>query len=236
MTLRVYIGWDRRQVDAYEVARFSLARHASVALDIRPLQLGALRCYGLYWRGEDPLASTEFTYSRFLVPALCGFAGRALYCDCDFLWTGDVGEMLAAAAAAKALWCVQHDYRPPEATKMDGRPQSIYPRKNWSSLMLFECAHPAVRKLTPAVVNEASGAYLHRLQWLEDGDIGALPRTWNWLEGWDEGPALGAPKAIHFSRGGPWFRDWQHVEYAELWRAELALLRGDSGKAGGNLP
>jgi hypothetical protein len=108
-----------------------------------------LRTRGLYARGEDPLASTQFIYSRFFTPSLTGFRGWALFCDCDFLWLADVAELFAFADATKALHCVQHDYRPTETTKMDGQIQTVYPRQNWSSLMLFNCEHPSVRQLTP---------------------------------------------------------------------------------------
>ncbi len=144
---------------------------------------------------------TEFTHSCFLTPALAGYEGRALFCDCDFLWFGDVGDLFDHAHARKAVSCVQHDYRPTETTKMDGAVQTVYPRKNWSSLMLFNCAHPAVRALTPKVANTESGAYLHRLQWVADADIGALPLEWNWLEGWNEVPAAGSPQGRAFHPG-----------------------------------
>jgi hypothetical protein len=120
---------------------------------------------------------------------------------------------------------VQHDYRPTEKTKMDGAVQTVYPRKNWSSLMLFNCEHPSVRRLTPEVVNRESGAYLHRFQWVADEDIGALPVEWNWLEGWNQKPAQGTPKAVHFTRGGPWFPNWQNVDYGDLWRAERDAMQ-----------
>jgi lipopolysaccharide biosynthesis glycosyltransferase len=222
---RIFIGWDRREPIAYDVAKFSLERRASVPVAVTPIKLDELRARGLYNRGEDPLASTEFTYSRFLTPALAGYEGWALFCDCDFLWLGDVGGLLEYTKTAKALYCVQHDYRPKEAVKMDGAVQTVYPRKNWSSLMLFNCAHPAVRKLTPDLVNRESGAYLHRLQWVSDDDIGALPIEWNWLEGWNEKPAGGTPKAVHFTRGGPWFENWKHVDYGDLWLAEHEACR-----------
>jgi len=217
---RIYIGWDRREPEAYEVAEFSLTRRASVPVSVAPIKLDDLRARGLYRRDEDPLASTEFTYSRFLTPALAGYRGWALFCDCDFLWLGDVAGLLAYTASPKAVYCVQHDYRPTEKTKMDGAVQTIYPRKNWSSLMLFNCDHPAVRSLTPDIVNRENGAYLHRMQWVADSEIGALPVEWNWLEGWDKKPAHGTPKAVHFTRGGPWFDAWQSVDYGDLWRAE----------------
>ena len=217
---RVFIGWDQREPEAYEVAKYSLVRRASVPVDVVPIKLDELRARGLYARDVDPLASTEFTYSRFLTPTLAGFSGWALFCDCDFLWLGDVGELLEHTQSAKAVYCVQHDYRPRETTKMDGAVQTLYPRKNWSSLMLFNCDHDAVRALTPQVVNRESGAYLHRMQWVADADIGALPVDWNWLEGWNEKPARGTPKAVHFTRGGPWFPQWQDVDYGDLWRIE----------------
>src|SRR5262245_6420050 len=131
---RIFIGWDRREPEAYEVARFSLIRRASVPVDVAPIKLDDLRTRGLYSPTADPLASTEFTYSRFLTPMLAGFNGWALFCDCDFLWLADVAGLVSYTQSSKAVFCVQHDYRPQEATKMDGAIQTIYPRKNWSSL------------------------------------------------------------------------------------------------------
>ncbi len=228
--LRIYIGWDRREPEAYEVAKFSLLRRASIPVAVAAIKLDDLRAQGLYRRDQDPLASTEFTYSRFFTPFLAGFSGWALFCDCDFLWLGDIAGLAGYARGPKAIYCVQHDYRPKETTKMDRAVQTLYPRKNWSSLMLFDCGHAAVRSLTPELINRATGAYLHRMQWVADEDIGALPVEWNWLEGWNEKPAQGTPKAVHFTRGGPWFPQWGNVDYGELWRAEHAeMLRRRGG-------
>jgi hypothetical protein len=229
---RVYIGWDRREPEACDVARFSLLRRASVPVDVIPIKLDDLRARNLYSRDSDPLASTEFTYSRFLTPALAGYRGWALFCDCDFLWLGDIAGLVPYTRNDKAVFCVQHDYTPKESVKMDGAVQTVYPRKNWSSLMLFNCEHPSVRSLTPDVVNRESGAYLHRMQWAADEDIGDLPVEWNWLEGWNEKPATGLPKAVHFTRGGPWFPNWTHVDYGELWQAEFETMKRDWQRAG----
>src|SRR5262245_30694862 len=221
---RIYIGWDSREPEAYDVAKFSLERRASIPVSVVPIKVDELRARGLYGRDKDPLAATEFTYSRFLTPKLANFAGWALFCDSDFLWLGDVAGLLEYTRTSKAVFCVQHDYQPSESTKMDGAVQTTYPRKNWSSLMLFNCGHPAVRKLTPDVVSRETGAYLHRMQWAADDDIGALPVEWNWLEGWNRKPEQGTPKAVHFTRGGPWFQNWQNVDYGDLWRAERAEM------------
>jgi hypothetical protein len=177
------------------------------------------------------LASTEFTYTRFLTPALAGFEGWALFCDSDFLWLGDIAGLVEYTRTPKAVFCVQHDYTPKETVKMDGAVQTAYPRKNWSSLMLFNCDHPSVKQLTPEVVNRETGAYLHRIQWAADDEIGALPVEWNWLEGWNEKPAIGTPKAVHFTRGGPWFEQWQDVDYGDIWLSEREAMTQAVGDA-----
>jgi lipopolysaccharide biosynthesis glycosyltransferase len=222
---RIFIGWDKREPIAYDVAKFSLERHVSVPVEVTPIKLDDLRTRKLYWRPEDPLATTDFTYSRFLTPALAGYRGWALFCDSDFLFLGDIAGLLEYTKTPKAVYCVQHDYTPKDTTKMDGKPQTAYPRKNWSSLMLFNCDHPSVKTLTPEVVNTQTGAYLHRMQWARDEDIGSLPVTWNWLEGWNEKPAQGTPNVVHFTRGGPWFSEWQSVDYGDLWLTEEAAFK-----------
>lgn len=230
--LQVFIGWDQREPEAYDVASFSLRRRSSIDLVVQPIVLSELQEQNLYWRPEDPLAATEFTYSRFLTPYLAGYDGLALFFDCDFLWLSDIAELLDVIDRTKAVHCVQHDYRPTEIVKMDGKVQSVYPRKNWSSLMLFDCSHPATHVLTPEVVNSESGAYLHRMQWISDDLVGSLPPAWNWLEGWSEHSKDGLPKAVHFTRGGPWFEQWRSVDYADLWLEErrvLAFQRGEQG-------
>ena len=210
---------------AYEVARQSLIRHASIDVDVRPIKLDSLIRQGLYARGKDPLAATEFTFSRFLTPYLCDFSGWALFCDCDFLFLSDVAALLAYADPKLALYCVKHDHKPTEAIKMGGRTQTAYPRKNWSSFMLLNCGHPSTRRLTPEVVNSAPGAFLHRMQWAKDDEIGSLPESWNWLAGWSPLKENERPHAVHFTSGGPWLEAYQDVPFADAWRKEAGSLR-----------
>ena len=222
--LKIFIGYDSREDDAYQVAKFSLLRHTNLPLVIRPLKLDDLRQAGLYYRPQDPLASTQFTYSRFLVPVLCNFKGSAIFFDCDFLWLDDVKKLIEVIDPAKAVSCVQHDYRPRESIKMDGMKQTIYPRKNWSSLMFFDCSHPDCQNLTVTKVNTETPKYLHRFEWTKDSNIGKIPLQWNWLEGWNSCEAGDpVPSAIHFTRGGPWFKNYEDVEYADVWRSEFDL-------------
>jgi hypothetical protein len=132
-------------------------------------------------------------------------------------------KVLEGADTAKAVHVVKHAYTPANAVKMDGRAQTTYPRKNWSSFMLFNGAHPAVKALTPEVVNRENPAFLHRFAWIVDDElIGGLPLSWNFLEGEYPQPEK-TPNAIHFTNGGPWFADWRHVDYGDLWCAERDL-------------
>lgn len=232
--LDIWIGWDSREDIAFEVCRHSLVRTSAWPLHIAPLRQNALRHMGLYTRAaygtevkkdiwDDKPFSTEFTFTRFLVPALQQYEGWALFCDCDFLFREDVQEVFELADPKYAVMCAKHRHEPTEAQKMDGQVQSRYPRKNWSSFVLWNCSHPANQILTPDVVNAKDGSWLHGFRWLEDAQIGALPLSWNWLEGSSD-PTTD-PKAVHFTRGGPWFPEWQDVAYADEWRRERDMLR-----------
>ena len=230
--LRIYIGYDSREPDAYDVCASSLRRYSSAPLAISALKLDRLRDRGVYFRDPEEKASTEFAFTRFLVPLLCGFKGRALFVDCDFLFRADVNDLFNLAEDdTKAVSVVQHDYIPRAQWKMDGQPQIAYPRKNWSSLMLFNNEHPSVVKnLDLNGVNRTFQSYLHQLHWAKDEEIGSLPQEWNWLEGEYDWPHDGTtPKAIHFTNGGPWFDGCKGVRFADLWEYELALLRQQQG-------
>ncbi|RFC62322.1 glycosyltransferase [Fulvimarina endophytica] len=217
--IKVYVGYDSREDIAWQVCRHSLLRHASAEIEVYPLKQTALRELGLYTRSADK-AATEFSLTRFLVPYLAAHDGWTVFVDCDFLFTTDIVKVTQGASREKAVHVVQHDYTPANATKMDGQAQASYPRKNWSSFILFNNAHPLVKALTPEVVNNESPAFLHRFSWVpDDAMIGSLPLGWNFLEGEYPKPDE-VPNAIHFTNGGPWFENWQHVDYADLWMAE----------------
>ena len=224
MRVCVVVGHDRRMPEVSKVCAFSIRERSSIDVNIYFLDLSELWKDHLYWRGDDPLASTEFTYSRFLTPYLARNYDIAIYCDNDFLWLSDISELVNSLDGSKAVNCVWHDHQPTETVKMDGQVQTTFPRKNWSSLMVFSIGDPRLAALTPECVNTASGAYLHRFKWLDDSAIGQLESDWNWLEGASERPKDN-PKVIHFTRGGPWFDNWQHVAFADLWIAERERMR-----------
>jgi len=212
--LRIYIGWDSRFPEPADVLRYSILKHASIPVTIRYLKLSEL---GLN-REHDPLASTEFTYSRFLVPDLCNYQGKAIFLDNDMLCFGDIRELDELDMSAYALRVVKHDYRPTNTVKMYGCPQTVYPRKNWSSLMIMDCAK--LKLWTKEVVETQTGAYLHRFQDIPDDLIGEVPRAWNTLDWMDENTKL-----IHYTNGGPWFKDYEDHAHADVWYAARDEMR-----------
>lgn len=225
--LRIYVGWDSREDIAFQVCKASILKHASVPVKIIPLKQDTLRREKIYTRKVDALASTEFTFTRFLVPRLAGYTGWALFIDCDFVFLDDVKKLFDMAHDKYAVMCAQHDYTPKEGIKMDGKAQHQYPRKNWSSAVLFNAGHVNNATLTPDVVNDETktGAYFHRFSWLNDDVIGKFSHEWNWLVGWYKEPEDGSPKALHYTEGGPWFEDYQDCEYAnEYYKAERLYL------------
>jgi lipopolysaccharide biosynthesis glycosyltransferase len=205
--LRIFIGWDSRFPEPADVLRYSLIKYSSIPLEIRYLKLAELGIDRVY----DPLASTEFTYSRFLVPHLCGFRGKAVFMDNDMLALGDVKELAELPMESCALRVVKHDYQPSTTVKMYGCPQTSYPRKNWSSLMLMDCAK--LRLWTKQVVEAQTGAYLHRFQDIPDDQIDEIPPAWNMLDTMDK-----STKLIHYTGGGPWFPQYADHPHAAIWR------------------
>ena len=218
--LNIYIGYDSKEDIAYRVCKYSILKRSNTNLKVTSLKLYELITNKMYSRNIDPLASTEFTYSRFLVPALNKYKGWAIFCDCDFIFFEDVSKILENIDNSKAVYCVQHDYTPKEKHKMDGQKQTIYPRKNWSSFILFNCSHPSNKKLSIDLVNSETGSFLHQFKWLKDSEIGSLDERWNWLEGWTSNHNNKKPFAVHYTRGGPWFDEWQDVEFANEWISE----------------
>ena len=242
VSLKVFVGYDPCEGPAYRACVASLRARSEAALEIQPLVQAHLRGLGLYRRPEEDRGpqtwdlisqapvSTEFSLTRFLVPHLAGQGGWALFCDCDFLWRADVAELIGLLDPASAVMVVKHDHRPRETIKMDGRLQTGYPRKNWSSLVLWNCAHPAHRALTLDRVNAWPGRSLHGFAWLEDTQIGALPEAWNWLEGWSD-PGID-PKAVHFTRGTPDMPGRADAPYASEWWAAVGQSDSQEGQAG----
>lgn len=217
----VFIGYDPQEPLALHVLTHSIMRHASGPVAIVPLVQAHLRQRGIYTRDRGPTESTEFSLTRFLVPYLSDYGGLSLFMDCDMLCRGDVYELVdyARKDPITCVYCAKHDYTPRRASKFEGHAQTKYEKKNWSSLMLFRNKYCTA--LTPEYVNSASGLDLHQFKWINNHllDIQPLPLEWNWLVG--EYPPNPNAKLLHFTEGGPWFRDYQFCDHADLWFNEF---------------
>ena len=222
--LQLFIGYDSREAVAYHALAHSILRRSSIPVSIAPLVQAQLR--GLYARARGPTESTEFSLTRFLVPALSGFRGWSVFMDCDMLCRADIAELAGAIERQKdkAVLVCKHDYVPATERKFLDQVQTRYPRKNWSSLVAFN--NERCRALSPEYVNSASGLELHRFAWTPDESIGELPLEWNWLVG--EYAYNPAAKIVHFTIGGPYFDEYRTCDYAAEWFAELESLRSVS--------
>jgi len=227
----IWIGYDPREIAAYAVCRQSIELGMRDNIPTYGVDLANLKQRSLYTRpqtvvdgqmwdtiSEAPM-STEFACSRFLVPIIA-VSGWALFMDCDMMARADIDELFALADPSKAVMVVKHKHEPEEGLKMDGQLQTRYARKNWSSVMLFNCDHEANKALTLEMVNTLPGRDLHRFCWLEDDLIGELPQEWNYLVGHTD-PTIDA-KLVHWTDGFPLMPGYESAEYHEEWFAQYS--------------
>ena len=236
-SLNIYIGFDSSnygQEIAYEVCRRSLLDH-NPNLRIHKLVKKKLEEKNIFNRSDNS-GTTEFTYTRFLVPYLNNYEGYALFCDSDFLWQCDINELIdkyiyrlediedigklskseISVPSNFTVGCVKHEYTECHGKlKMNGLPQEWYPRKNWSSLMLFNCEK--CKGLTPLIVNSSTPQYLHRMEWCNDEDIISLDKSYNYLVGYYNDLEIKNIKALHYTDGGPWHPGYENTQYAKEW-------------------
>lgn len=215
--INIFIGYDFREAIAYHVCSNSLIRHSSKPLSIHPLSLNNLNFY----RENHVDGSNQFIYSRFLTPFLMDFKGWAIFVDGDMLLRDDIAKLWDIRDPSKAVMVVKHDYKTKMKTKYLGSKNEDYPRKNWSSVILWNCQHEANRGLTPEYIQNATGAHLHRFSWLSDDLIGELPKEWNWLP--DEFGENKDAKLLHWTLGTPCFFDFADAPMAEEWHRERAV-------------
>ncbi len=215
--IRIFIGYDPREAVAFNVLSHSIHTRASEPVDIAPLMLSQLK--KIFTRESHPLQSTEFSFSRFLVPYLSNFEGWSMFCDCDMLMLDDIANLWELRDDKFAVQVVKHEHTPEHATKFLDKPQSRYEKKNWSSVILFNNAKCTA--LTPDYVNTATGLQLHQFKWLgDDSLLGEIPHRWNHLVDYDPTLPQEDLSLIHFTEGGPYFEDYKTCGYADLWFAE----------------
>ena len=208
--LRVFIGFDKAEIAAYQVCSYSIIKNSSEPVCITPLNIRHFP----WFKNTDYKASTEFAFTRFLVPYLCGYEGYALFMDCDMLVTGDIAELFQEAKGCNTVSVVKHRYEPNMADKFLGQQQTNYEKKNWSSVMLFN--NENCQALTKHYVNTAGGLALHQFAWAKK--VGELSPLWNCLVGEKTTHGvISKPNIIHFTRGGPYFEEYKDCQFADLW-------------------
>ncbi len=211
----VCIGYDHRESVAYHVLSQSIIDRTTAPVAVIPLASKMLKDFDGQRDGTN-----AFIYSRFLVPELMNYQGWAIYCDSDMLLRDDLVKLWDLRDESKAVMVVKHDYHTKHRRKLIGTPMECdnadYPKKNWSSLILWNCAHPMNRILTAEYVNDAPGSVLHRFSWLPDELVGELPKEWNWLVG--EYPISADANLVHFTYGAPCFSHYSRCDYASEWK------------------
>lgn len=238
--LKIFIGWDSRDRAAYDVLKFSIEKNTFNKIKIIPLNHKELRRQGYFsrpWLVEPQTGdmidlvdkrkfSTEFSHTRFLVPELCKHQGWAVYMDCDMLVRCNIKELLELKDESKAVMVVKHNHKPKQERKDTGEPQQRYHRKNWSSMVLWNCGHPSNKQASIFTVNTRAGSWLHGFEWLNDLEIGALPSYFNWIEGSTPIEDV-PPKIIHFSQGGPWQTGKRDIMFSDEWWRYYKLYNDD---------
>jgi lipopolysaccharide biosynthesis glycosyltransferase len=214
----VFIGYDARESVAYHVCTNSIIRHSSSLVALHPLALHNLKGY----EEKHTDGSNHFIYSRFLIPHLMDYKGWAIFLDGDMILRDDITELWNLRDESKAVMVVKHDYKTRLTEKYLGARNENYPRKNWSSVILWNCGHEANRVVTPEFVSNATGAQVHRFTWLSDDLIGELPIEWNWLP--DEFGVNTEAKLLHFTLGTPCFHDFADSPMAEEWHRERIYM------------
>ncbi len=209
--IKIVIGFDQRESVAYHTFCQSIIEKASSPVSFTPLAINNLSNY----KETHSDKSNDFVYSRFLTPYLNEFNGWAIFADGDMICQTDIKELWDLRDDTKALLVVKHDYQTKALHKYLGNINENYPRKNWSSVILWNCGHPKHKILTPEFIANQTGKYLHRFSWLHDDEIGELPKEWNWLA--IEYPENREAKLIHYTLGTPCFEDYKNTEMAELW-------------------
>ena len=213
----IFVGYDPREAIAYHTCANSIIRQASQPVAIIPLALNLFTDY----TETHTDGSNHFIYSRFLVPHLMDYTGHAIFIDGDMIVRSDIAELWNLRRHDVDVQVVKHDYKTRMTEKYLGSRNEDYPRKNWSSVILWNCQNPANKRLTPEFVEKATGAELHRFSWIRDERIGELPREWNWLP--DEFGANPKAKLLHYTLGTPCFTEFHDTPQGDEWHRERAL-------------
>ena len=208
----IVVGFDDREAIAYHTFVQSVIENSTLPTRFLPLNITSLTDYTEVHKD----GSNNFIYTRFLVPYLMNFKGWAIYADGDMVCLEDIKKLWNKRNDKYAVQVVKHDYKTKIKNKYWGNKNEDYPRKNWSSLILWNCSHPAHKILTPQFINDQTGAYLHRFSWVKDKEIGKLDKNWNWLAmEYEEKKGI---NLIHYTIGTPCFKEYENTSQSSHWK------------------
>ena len=208
----IVVGFDDREAIAYHTFVQSVIENSTLPTRFLPLNITSLDSYTEVHKD----GSNNFIYTRFLVPYLMNFKGWAIYADGDMVCLEDIKKLWNKRNDKYAVQVVKHDYKTKIKNKYWGNKNEDYPRKNWSSLILWNCSHPAHKILTPQFINNQTGAYLHRFSWVKDEEIGKLDKNWNWLAmEYEEKKDI---NLIHYTIGTPCFKEYENTSQSFHWK------------------
>ena len=215
----IFVGFDQKEAVAYHTFVQSLIESSSIPLSITPLSENNLNIYD----EKHTDGTNKFTYSRFLVPFLMNFNGWAIYFDGDMICVNDIKKLMDHIDENVAVKVVKHNYKTKQSKKYFGQKNENYPRKNWSSVILWNCSHPKNKILTPEFIERNDGAFLHRFKWLKDNEIGDLDKKWNRLA--IEYEDINDPNLIHYTLGTPCFKEYKNTAFSNYWMNAYERLK-----------
>lgn len=216
--IKMTVGFDQREAVVYHTFVQSVLTNTKETIAFIPLKLENIQSYNE--KHKD--GSNDFIYTRFLTPYLNKFEGWCIFADGDMICNTDINELWALKDPNKAVHVVKHDYKTKFPNKYLGNRNENYPRKNWSSLILWNCEHKKNKILTPEFISNQDGKFLHRFSWLEDEDIGSIDKKWNWLV--SEYENNDNANLLHYTIGTPCFKQFKYSNHSDIWYKYYNLM------------
>ena len=212
-TIRVFVGVDRTQILALRVLEHSIKRHTTANVQITPM----LDLPIALPKDPNNFPRTGFSFTRFCIPELAGYQGKAIYMDADMQVFKDI----------RGLWNMPFDgahiILQDEQDAMH-RPNGERERKRQSSVMLLDCNQ--LKWQINDIINDLdAGKYgyrdlMNQLCIVDNDKIAhRLPLKWNHLDAYDQDTSLTHYTEMQLQ---PWLSTKHPL--VELWFSEIRLM------------
>lgn len=186
--IRVYVGVDRSQLLAVPVLEYSIKRHTTAQVEVIPMLDLPVPV------PVDPRNGkrTGFSFSRFCIPKLAGYKGRAIYVDADMLVFRDIRELWDIPFDGAKIVIQQEVKFLEETLNKEGAPKK---RKKQCAVMLLDCGR-LDWDVENIIAGMDEGQYdyeelMYDMCILDESEVKyGVPFEWNSLEHWDETTCL----------------------------------------------